>query len=66
MLVDVAWMNRDLLWKAVIAESAMFPALNPFSCHKTVERRHGKEWSMTIEDAYQIQDDYLRSIEDDL
>ena len=66
MLVDVAWMNRDLLWKAVIAGNAMFPALNPFSCHKTVERRHGREWSMTIEDALQIQDDDLRPIEDDL
>ena len=63
MLVDVAWMNRDLLWKAVIAGSAMFSTLNPFM---TVERRHGREWSMTIEDALQIQDDDLRPIEDDL
>ena len=55
--------------KTVVAESGiflMFPDLNPFSCHKTVERRHGREWSMTIEDALQIQDDDLRPIEDDL
>ena len=44
----------------------MFSALNPFSCHKTVEIRHGREWSMTIEDALQIQDDDLKPIEDDL
>ena len=44
----------------------MFSALNPFSCHKTVEIRHEREWSMTIEDALQIQDDDLKPIEDDL
>ena len=39
-------MHRDLLSKTVVAESGiflMFPDLNPFSCHKTVERRHGRE-----------------------
>ena len=44
----------------------MFPALNPFSFPKTVERRYVREWSMAIEDALQIQDDDLRPIEDDL
>ena len=32
--------------KTVVAESGiflMFPDLNPLSCHKTVERRHGRE-----------------------
>ena len=43
----------------------MFPALNPFSFPKTVERRHVREWSMAMEDALQIQDDFLRPIEDD-
>ena len=41
----------------------MFPALNPFSFPKTVERR---EWPMAMEDALQIQDDDLRPIKDDL
>ena len=44
----------------------MFPALNPFSFPKTVERRHVRELLMAIEDALQIQDDDSRPIEDDL
>ena len=44
----------------------MFPAINPFSFPKTVERRYVREWSMAMEDSLQIQDDDLRPIEDDL
>ena len=41
----------------------MFPALNPFSFPKTVERW---QLSMAVEDVRQIQDDDLRPIEDDI
>ena len=59
-------MHRDLLWNLYLQEVRfflMFPALNPFSFPKTVERW---QWSMAIEDALQIQDDDSRPIEDDL